>query len=435
MKFSITTLGCKVNSYESEALINYLTSKDWIYLDKNSNEQADVCIINTCTVTSMSDQKSRQVIRNMKKKNPQAIIVAMGCYVQMHASDASMLADIIMGTTNRLQVYDLVNSYIKTRNEINQVMNSVEDVFSTNEYEDMKISKLNTHTRGFIKIQDGCENYCSYCAIPYARGKVKSRDPESVISEIKNLVSLGTKEIIISGINTGCYGKDLTDMSLAKMIRRIMEETNIYRLRISSIELMEITDELLEVIKKYYSRIAHHMHIPLQGGCNSVLKRMHRKYNVEEYYQVIEKIRQIDQNIAITTDFLGGFVGETEEEFSDAIGFIKKIGFSDMHIFPYSRRKGTEADLMPNHLPEQIKRSRTNQLLEIAKEMKKQYEEKFVGQVLEVIVEAKKQDYWHGHTSNYLDVYFKDHQVSENELVQVRILEVKDQIIYGEIIK
>ena len=424
LKFSINTLGCKVNSYESEALICNLIKKGWEYYP---NDDVDVVIINTCTVTSMSDQKSRQAIRNARKKNPNAIIVAMGCYTQLHNEEAMGIADIVMGTNDRLKVFDLVNEFIANKNKINVVS----DIFSVSCYEEIKVDNIRTHTRGFVKIQDGCENYCSYCAIPYSRGKIKSRNPLFVIDEINSLVEKGVKEVIISGINTGAYGRDLENMNLAKIIDLIMTYTKLYRLRISSIELMEITDELIEVIKKYRDRIANHFHIPLQGGCDTVLERMNRKYNTFEYEEIIKKLRNEFKGVSITTDFLAGFVGETEEEFEQAKAFIEKIGYSDMHIFPYSRRRGTKADLMKGHLNSNIQKARAHELLRKASDMKEKYENRFIGFTFDIIVENQKQGLWRGYTSNYLDVYFESPENLENKLVKVEIIKRENGKLLG----
>ena len=259
MNFSTITLGCKVNLYETEALVEFLEQRGWQY--EKDRTDVDVVIINTCTVTATSDQKSRQMIHKAKRNNPHNIVVAMGCFVQTHMEDALNIADIIVGTSDRLKIYDLVTDYQKNNEKINHV-NILENFI---EYEEMKLTRLTTHTRGFVKIQDGCENFCSYCLIPYARGKIKSRKPEDVIGEIEQLIMFGTKEIILSGINTGTYGQDLGNINLAKLIKLIMEKTSINRLRLSSIEVMEVTDELLNKIKKYQNRIANHLHIPLQG--------------------------------------------------------------------------------------------------------------------------------------------------------------------------
>lgn len=424
LKFNIQSLGCKVNSFESEALINYLTNKGWVFVQ---GSEVDVAIVNTCTVTSMSDQKSRQVIRNMRKKSPNAIIVAMGCYTQLHSEEAYEIADIVIGTNDRLKIYDLVSDFIYNKEK----KNIVDDIFKVSLFEELKVNALTTHTRGFIKIQDGCENYCSYCAIPYSRGKIRSRNPLFIVDEINMLCAQGTKEIIISGINTGAYGRDLGNINLAQLIEMIMLQTNIYRLRISSIELMEITDELLNIILKYQNRIANHFHIPAQGGCDTVLKRMNRKYNTNTYLEIINKIKTMFKDVAITTDFLAGFVGETSEEFEEAKNFIKTVGYSAMHIFPYSRRKGTVADEMKGHLAPALQKERTHELLELAKELKEQYESKFIGRTVEVLAENVKHGFTRGYTSNYLDVYFKSEENLENKLVKVEITHIKDGVIYG----
>ena len=423
IKFSTITLGCKVNSFESEALINYLSNKGWKYVI----EGADVVIINTCTVTSMSDQKSRQAIRNARRTNKGAVVVAMGCYTQLHSDEASEIADIVIGTNDRLKVYELVNNFIYNKERIN----IVDDIFKVTCFEELKVNNLTTHTRGFIKIQDGCENYCSYCAIPYSRGKIRSRNPLFIIDEINALVESGTKEIIISGINTGAYGKDLENMNLAKLIEMIMKNTSIYRIRISSIELMEITDELLDTIKKYEDRIAKHFHIPAQAGCDSVLERMNRKYRTKEYIEVINKIRTMFDDVAITTDFLAGFVGETDEEYAQAQKFIQEIGYSNMHIFPYSRRAGTKADLMKGHLHPVVQKRRVQELLIMAKKMKDEFEKKFIGKTVTVLVENMKKGYWRGYTSNYLDVYFESNDNLENKLVTVELTNYKEGKLFG----
>lgn len=426
MKFSIITLGCKVNSYESEAILSQLEQKGWEY--QSSDKVSDVYIINTCTVTSTSDQKSRQVIRSCRRKNDSAIIVGMGCYTQTHKDEAIELVDILIGTDQKNKVYDLVNEYLLNKEKINVV----KDIKEITCFEELELCKLTTHTRGFVKIQDGCENYCSYCAIPFSRGKIRSREPQNVINEIKRLVDNKVKEIIISGINTGTYGQDLGYINLAKLIEMIMDETKLCRLRLSSIELMEVSDELLDVIKKYQDRVAMHLHIPLQGGCDSVLIRMNRKYLTNDYRLLINKIRTIFPDIAVTTDCLAGFVGETEEEFESAYNFIKEMSFSDMHIFPYSRRKGTVADEMKNHLDPKIKNERTHKLLELAGIMKEEYNKKFINTVQEVLVERKKDNYYEGHTSNYLNVLFKSNKDLINEIVKVEIIKIENNIIYGE---
>jgi threonylcarbamoyladenosine tRNA methylthiotransferase MtaB len=296
---------------------------------------------------------------------------------------------------------------------------------------------LSTHTRGFIKIQDGCENFCAYCAIPYARGPIKSRKPSDVIDEIKTLASKGVKEIILSGINTGTYGQDLNeDVTLASLLDDILSSVNgCFRLRLSSIELMEITDELLDVYEKYPTQIARHFHIPLQAGCDNTLKRMKRKYLTSDYERVINKIRSRFPGIAITTDCLAGFVGETDNDFEDALEFIEKINFSSMHIFPYSRRKNTEADKMDGHLPGELIHARAKKMQELAQKMAKNYQEEHIGKEMVVLVEQKKNNYWIGHTSNYLEVKFVSKEELTNKLVLVKLNKVDNNTIIAEFIK
>lgn len=430
MRFSTITLGCKVNLYETESLISNLIKHNWDY--QKDAFDVDVVIINTCTVTSTSDQKSRQMIHQARRKNPQAIIVAMGCFVQTHQEDAMKIADIVIGTKDKLKVYELVTEYQNTKQQIDHLFKL--DEITT--YDEMKLDRLTTHTRGFVKIQDGCENFCSYCLIPYARGKIRSRKPGYIIDEIQQLVRMGTKEVIISGINTGTYGQDLGNINLAQLIEKIMNETTLYRLRLSSIELMEVSDELLMVMKKYEKRVAQHLHIPLQGGSDGVLTRMKRKYLTSDYSQLITRIRNYFPNIAITTDCLAGFVGETEAEFDETITFIKKIGFASMHVFPYSRRKGTLADQMNGHLDQKVIKQRALKMIEVAGQMKDTYENKFIGQIMEVLIERKKDNLYVGHTSNYLEIFCETNLVNlENKIVICKISKKENDVLFAIVLE
>lgn len=420
MKFSIHTLGCKVNLYESEAVINDLVNHGFELTD--FDDMCDVYIINTCTVTSTSDAKSRKVIRQAIRRNPIAIIVVMGCYAQLNPNEVEGLegVDIIIGTKNRNQVYGLIMERLQTK----QPINLVTDVFKYQEYEEIKVNRFSRHTRGFIKIQDGCENFCSYCAIPYARGGIKSRKKDDVIEEIKGMVVGGIKEIVLAGINTGTYGQDTKEDNLATLIKEIMTKVpDLFRVRLSSIELKEVTDELLATIEKYQDKIAMHLHIPLQGGSNRTLERMNRRYTTEEYADRLNDIRKLFPRIAITTDCLAGFVGETQEDFQDSLSFIESMKFSEMHVFPYSRRKNTKADRMSGHLPESVKTDRTHQIIELGKKMAKSYREHFKGEEFVVIVEDKKDNFWRAHTSNYLEVEFEAGSVNENDVVRIRLEE------------
>ncbi len=425
--FSVLTLGCKVNSYESEALINKLIN--FGYELKSFDEVCDVYIINSCTVTKTSDQKSRQMLHAAKRKNADSVVVVMGCYSQLNGDEALKHADIVVGTNNKLDVVELIESYLITKKQISRIT----DVLCNPTYEEMKISSLKTHTRAFIKVQDGCENYCSYCAIPYSRGKIRSRNPQNIIDEINLLVQKGTKEVILAGINTGTYGKDLGNINLAWLIKKIMEETSIKRLRLSSIELMEITDELLQVLKQNSSRVCNHLHIPCQGGSQTVLKRMNRKYSLNEYENRIKDIRDLFPDIALTTDILAGFVGETELEFNETLEFIKRMEFYEMHVFPYSRRKNTLADQLEGHLDKSIITARAKEISLLASVYKNKYINNYIGKDLIILAEAKKNKYWHGHSSNYLDVYFECNEDIENKFVKVKIKEYTNNKILGEL--
>ena len=431
MRFQVYSLGCKVNIYESEAVSYDLIQKGFEKCDSNP----DVVIINTCTVTSQSDAKSRKLIRNKKEENPNAIIVVMGCYSQLDPTTISdkLGADIVIGTNNRSKIYDLIIEYKTTNNKINKV----EDSKNYKIFEELCLNKLSHHTRGFIKIQDGCENFCSYCAIPYSRGPIKSRSAESVIQEVSNLVNSGVKEIILSGINTGTYGKDLGNITLAKLIEKIiLLVPNLYRLRLSSIELMEITDELLDVIEKYPTKIANHLHIPLQSGSDGVLKRMERKYSMKEYFDKIAIIKNKFKDMAITTDCLAGFVGETIEEFEETCQSFKKIEFAEAHIFPYSIRPNTKAYNMPNHLKPEVIKDRAHKLQTIAKELSIKYKSKFIGQTMPVLFEQLKKGYWFGHTSNYLEIKIKDEGFDlTNNIIDVELIKLENEIIIGKEVK
>ncbi len=427
MKFNIYTLGCKVNTYESEALIDDLTKKGCILT--SSDKEADFIVVNTCTVTQTSDAKSRKLLRQIARNNEHAIIVVMGCYSQLNPLDASNYANVVIGTNNRLKVFELVESYLKTKQEINIVTKYTEQT----DYEEMKLTHLSKHTRGFIKIQDGCENYCAYCAIPYSRGPIRSRNANSIIEEINLLVQSGVKEVILSGINTGTYGQDNNQYNLAKLIKKICDETKINRIRLSSIELMEITDELLDTIKKYENRVAHHLHIPLQAGADNTLIRMKRKYLTNEFLEKSKKIKNMFSDIAITTDCLAGFVGETEEDFQNSLNFIRQVEFAYVHVFPYSRRANTEADKMPGHLNPKVIHERAKIMNELGKELNRKFNENNLYSIHEVLFEQTKNGYYVGHTSNYIEINVKADEDLINQIRKVKITKVSENLVEGEI--
>jgi len=395
MKFSICTLGCKVNLYESEAVINLFKEKGYKLVD--FNEKADIYIVNTCTVTNTADSKSRKMIRHARKINEDAVIVVMGCYSQMKSDELSY-ADVILGTQDKGKAVELVENFIKTK-EKQKLIYDVSKV----SFEDMKLVKLDDKTRGFVKIQDGCNNYCSYCIIPYSRGCVRSKPKEKVIEEISSLVSNGHKEIVLTGIHTGHYGEDLKEYNFANLLSEIVKINGLERLRISSIEMNEITKEVLNVIQNS-NIIVDHMHIPLQSGTDKILKLMNRKYLTEDFYNKICEIRKVRPDISITTDVIVGFPNETEEDFLSTFNFIKKVNFSSLHVFPYSKRDGTKAAKMYNQIDNSIKKQRVHKLLELSKKLEKEYRNKFIGKELPVLIETYDNGIVTGYTSNYLKV-------------------------------
>lgn len=418
MKVSYCALGCKVNLYESEAIVNEFVEKGWEF--SSFDEVCDVYIINTCTVTSTSDSKSKKIVRQAIKRNPNAVVAVMGCSSQLLFDDYSKIdgISVLVGTNDRHLIYEYV---IKALEKKEKTFNHI-DYQELKNYEELKVHHYNQRTRGFVKVQDGCENFCSYCTIPYSRGPIRSRNPIDVIEEIDNLTKQGMKEIILSGINTGTYGKDLVDYSFPKLLAEIVKKVeNLGRIRISSIEATEISDELLTVIKENCEHFCMHLHIPLQGGCDNTLKRMDRKYDIKYYREKIEKIRKLLPDINITTDILAGFSGETVEDFNDAYEFIKSIEYGEMHVFPYSPRPLTKAYNFPNRVDEVTKKFRVNQLLTLNKTNALKYRERFLGKTLEVLVEKNVNGRAFGHTSNYLEVEIFDENIKANDIVKVKI--------------
>lgn len=422
MKVGIYTLGCKVNIYESEYIINILKEHNYQVVPFDS--PADIYIINTCTVTNTSDQKSEKMIRRARKQNKSAIIIVMGCHSQTTTKEID--ADIIIGNKDKSQIVNLIREYQQKQNKIKRIYN-LEDI----EFEDMYISKFNNHTRAFVKIQDGCDAFCTYCIIPYARGPIRSKDPKTVINEITSLVQNGYKEIILTGIHTGKYGKDI-DYTFEKLLKDIIKIPNLYRLRISSIEINELTDDILSLIKDN-KIIARHLHIPLQSGSDKILKLMERKYDVEFYQKKIEKIKNMIPNISITTDLIVGFPGEDDKSFQDTLNFLKKIKFTKIHTFPYSRRKKTKADTMPNQVDETTKKQRTKTVLELSNTLEQEFYKSNIGNIEEVIVEQTKNNTSNCYTSNYIKVQIKK-KLKPNTIISVKLEEVNNKKVIGTII-
>lgn len=415
------TLGCKVNHYETEAIWNLF--KEAGYEQREFEQQADVYVINTCTVTNTGDKKSRQVIRRAIRRNPDAVICVTGCYAQ--TSPAEIMAiegvDIVVGTQGRFKLIEYIEQYRQEREPINAVAN----IMKATVYEELEVPSFTDRTRASLKIQEGCNNFCTFCIIPWARGLLRSREPQSVVQQAEKLVASGYKEIVLTGIHTGGYGEDLENYNLAKLLLDLEQVEGLERLRISSIEASQITDEVIEVLKQS-SKVCRHLHVPLQAGDDSVLKRMRRKYSVAEFAERIHKVREVLPNFALTSDVIVGFPGETEEQFMNTYNFIRELKFAELHVFPYSKRTGTPAAKMPDQVDEEVKQSRVQRLITLSSQLAKEYASQFEGEILEVIPET---DYTEkpgsgllmGYTDNYLKVVLKANEDAIGQLVKVRL--------------
>ena len=397
MKFYIATLGCKVNTYESNYINDELVNNGYIAASKM--EDADICIVNTCTVTNTSDNKSLKVIRQIRRNNPKCILIVMGCMIQVYKDIESIDADIIIGNTYKNKIVDLINEFKENKKKIIRIND-----LSSSTFETMVLNNF-LHVRAFVKIEDGCENFCSYCIIPYARGPVRSKDKDLIIDEIKTLIKKGHEEIVLTGIHTGHYGSDLKDYNFAKLLSEIVKIDGLKRLRISSIEITEITDEVMDIIRNN-PVIVDHMHIPLQSGSNTILKLMNRKYDKEYFIDKINQLRAISPDISITTDIIVGFPGETDELFKETLETVDKIKFSKIHVFPFSLRNGTKAEELPNHIDQVTKKNRVRKLIDISTNLEIEYAKKFIGKKVTYIPETYKDGYLYGHTGNYL--YIKE---------------------------
>ncbi|WP_296881776.1 tRNA (N(6)-L-threonylcarbamoyladenosine(37)-C(2))-methylthiotransferase MtaB [Thomasclavelia sp.] len=416
------TLGCKVNTYESNAMLKIF--QDAGYQEVDFKEVADVYVINTCTVTNTGDSKSRQMIRKAIRKNPEAVVCAVGCYSQVAPEDIEQIEGIgvVLGTQYRKEIVDLVEEYQKT----NQKIVKVDSVKNLRKFEDLNIDRFK-NTRAFLKIQDGCNNFCTYCIIPYARGRVRSRKPESVLKQAELLVSRGYVEIVLTGIHTAGYGEDLENYSFYDLLVDLVKIKGLKRLRISSIETSQITDEIIDLIGSN-DIIVDHLHVPLQSGCDATLKRMNRKYTTEQYLEKINKIRSYLPNIAFTTDVIVGFPGETDEEFQATYDFIKKVNYSQLHVFPYSPRKNTPAAKMKDQVNDQVKHQRVERLLELSKQLNYDFAMKQIDKTLKVLFEKRSGDYLIGHASDYLQVKVKTNENLIGEIVNIKIEKYSDML-------
>ncbi|WP_044023215.1 tRNA (N(6)-L-threonylcarbamoyladenosine(37)-C(2))-methylthiotransferase MtaB, partial [Bacillus sp. SG-1] len=416
------TLGCKVNHYETEAIWQLFKEQGYERLEYENT--ADVYVINTCTVTNTGDKKSRQVIRRAIRKNPDAVICVTGCYAQ--TSPAEIMAipgvDIVVGTQDRRKMLE----YIEQFKEERQPINGVGNIMKNRVYEELQVPAFTDRTRASLKIQEGCNNFCTFCIIPWARGLMRSREPEEVIRQAQQLVDAGYKEIVLTGIHTGGYGEDMKDYNLAMLLRDLEEKVDgLKRIRISSIEASQLTDEVIEVIDNS-KLVVRHLHIPLQSGSNTVLKRMRRKYTMEFFAERLEKLKKALPGLAVTSDVIVGFPGETEEEFKETYNFIKEHKFSELHVFPYSKRTGTPAARMTDQIDEEIKNERVHRLIELSNQLAKEYASQFEYEVLEVIPEEVYKEQpdsglYVGYTDNYLKVVFPATEDMVGKLVKVKL--------------
>lgn len=421
MKVGICSLGCKVNIYESELVTNILKNNNYTVVD--FEDKADIYIINTCSVTNESDKKSRKMINRAKKNNPAAIIIVMGCYSQVNAEDIDV--DIVLGNKDKSKIVEIIEEYIKTK----QKKKIIYDLTKV-DFEKMEITNFDSHTRAFVKIQDGCNAFCSYCIIPYVRGRVRSKDPEDVIKEVTTLVEKGYKEIVLTGIHTGRYGTDI-NTTLEELLNKLVNIPNIYRIRLSSIEINEITPSIKELLKEN-KVMAKHLHIPLQSGSNKILKLMNRRYNKEEFLSMVDNLRDIP-DISLTTDLIVGFPNEGEEEFNETIDTLKKIGFTKIHTFPYSKRKGTPAAIMDNQVFPEEKKKRVHRILDLSNKYEHNFYESKIGKIYDGVVEVHSNGTTIVHTSNFIPVIIND-IVEEGTIVDVKIEKVEDLKVYGRIV-
>ena len=426
-KAALHNLGCKVNAYETEAMQEMLEQNGYEIVP--FAEGADVYVINTCTVTNMADRKSRQMLHRARKMNPNAVVVAAGCYVQAQGAKADDSIDIIIGNNKKKDLIAILDEHFAKIEEKEPQVELI-DIAHTHEYEEMRVSRQAEHTRANVKVQDGCNQFCSYCIIPYARGRVRSRKMEDVLAEMHTLASNGYQEIVLTGIHLSSYGID-TGENLLELIRAVHQVEGILRIRLGSLEPRIITREFAEGIAAL-PKMCPHFHLSLQSGCNTTLKRMNRRYTAEEYYEKCELLREVFDHPALTTDVIVGFPGETEEEFRESKAFLEKVNFYETHIFKYSRRQGTKAAEMKEQVPEPVKTERSNQLIALGKVNKKAFEDRLVGQTVEVLMEEEIQrdsETWQiGHTREYVKVGRKTEENLANQLINVEI-ENRSQII------
>jgi threonylcarbamoyladenosine tRNA methylthiotransferase MtaB len=426
------TLGCKVNQYESEAVSSLFTQNG--YDTVPFEQSSDVYIINTCTVTNLSDRKSRQAIRKAKKNNPNSIVVVMGCYAQTSSDDVLKIPEVnlVLGTKDRNKIIEYVS-----RIEAGECrINAVDNIMSSRNFEELKVSSYKERTRAYLKIQEGCSQFCSYCIIPYARGPIRSRQPEDIIQEVKDLSQNGFLEIVLTGIHIASYGRDLKTTNLLDIIQRINLIEGIQRIRIGSIEPTTITEEFVSAAIKM-PKLCPHYHLSLQSGCDNTLKAMNRKYTTDDYRNSVVLLKKHIPNVAITTDIMVGFPGETEEDFKTSLNFVKEIGFSKIHVFKYSPRKGTPAAEYESQISPVEKEKRSQLMLTLSDDLEKQYLQNYIGKEMEVLFEQElhgKEGYIEGLTSNYIRVMSKGNIKLKGSLRTTKLEKIEGSLFEGNII-
>ncbi|KAF6578226.1 tRNA (N(6)-L-threonylcarbamoyladenosine(37)-C(2))-methylthiotransferase MtaB [Paenibacillus sp. EKM212P] len=430
------TLGCKVNFYDTEAIWQLFKNEGYEQVDFDE-QTADVYLINTCTVTNTGDKKSRQIIRRAIRRNPDAIVAVTGCYAQTSPAEIMDIpgVDLVIGTQDRDKIIPFVQEIQGTR----QPVNAVRNIMKTRVFEEMDVPDFANHTRAFLKIQDGCNNFCTFCIIPWSRGLSRSRDAASIIAQARQLVHAGYKEIVLTGIHTGGYGDDMDNYDLSDLLWDLEKVEGLERIRISSIEASQIDEKMLDVLNRS-TKLVRHFHIPLQAGDDTVLKRMRRKYTTEEFYNKMLMIRKAMPDVAITTDVIVGFPGETDEMFRNGYELMKKIDFSEMHVFPYSKRSGTPAARMEDQVDEDVKNARVHELIQLSEQMQLAYAEKFVGQVLEVIPEVapkgtEDSGILHGYSDNYIQLAFEGTEDLVGKVCRVKLTKAGINESEGQLVR
>lgn len=428
-KVAFYTLGCRVNQYETEAMAEIFEKNGYEIV--NFEDFSDIYVINTCTVTSIGDKKSRQMIRRAKKNNKDAIVIAVGCYAQVAPDEVSKIedVDIIIGTDNKSKILDYIDEFNQTKKKLNKVKN----IMTVREFEEMEIDHYQDKTRAFLKIQDGCDRFCSYCLIPYARGPVRSKKFETIIEEVNKLVDNGYKEIILSGIHVASYGKDIGNVTLVDVIERLNEIKGLERIRIGSVEPSFFNIDNIKRLAKC-EKLCEHFHLSLQSGCNETLKRMNRHYTTDEYKEAVVNLREYFKDVSITTDVIVGFPGETVEEFKKTYEFLQEIKLNKLHVFKYSPRRGTKAAEFKETVDNEEKEKRSKLLIELSDNCEKEFNKKFIGRIMDVLIEEKKEEFCYGYTRNYIKVKVSSEKNIEGEIINTKIHDVNNDILVGEMV-